>query len=328
MNLRTGDLVLFADQRASTRPLSDHGSALGWLGHIAQLGLGLEGLLSFGPRDAITHVAIVLVSPPIETVPRGTYLWETTDERANDPRDDRSVVGIRLARLAAVDVSSRRVYVRRCAATVDGATLRDVHRDVHLRPYDMCASQWLTHEVSRLSGTRSDPSGRSLACSSDRRWCSAFVAYVLTRLGWLSCADWRDVRPSDLSSTGAAAAPFGWCDIEPYGADVPVSTEEWVRMVARRVPTFDDHRACLAKGAASRLASRGVTVAREPIDMQAHFCVTVDREVRVSVPATEANRARFDAYEPLHYAITHGGQAIPCTEESLLETIQAIFRGP
>jgi hypothetical protein len=65
--------------------------------------------------------------------------------------------------------------------------------------------------------------------------------------------------------------------------------------------------------------------------MQAHFCVTVDREVRVSVPATEANRARFDAREPLHYAITQpsqGAEPVPCTEETLLESIQTILRAP
>jgi hypothetical protein len=224
--------------------------------------------------------------------------------------------------------------VRRCAAIIDEAGLREVYRDVYLRPYDMCVSEWLTGEMRRLNGRGGRAGLGDLGDLGGRgdlghgRWCSAFVGYVLTRLDLLSCesAEWHAFRPSDLSSTGAAA--LGWCDTEPYGADVPVSTEEWGRMVARRVPTFDDHRACLAKGAASRLASNGVPVARQPTDMQTHFRVTVDREVRVSVPATEANRARFDAREPLHYAITQGGESGPCTEESLLESIQSILRAP
>ena len=307
-----------------------------------QLGIGLSfGFVGHlvgrlvGHRAQITHVGIVLVNPPIETVPRGTYLWETTSELGD--RGERAV-GVRLTRIDSIDVSSRRVYVRRCAAIIDEAGLREVYRDVYLRPYDMCVSEWLTGEMRRLSGRGGlgglgglggpgDPGDLGgLGDVGHGRWCSAFVAYVLTRLGWLSSESAHAARPSDLSSTGAAA--LGWCDVEPYGADVHVSTEEWGRTVARRVPTFDDHRACLAKGAASRLASRGVPVARRPTDMQAHFCVTVDREVRVSVPATEANRARFDAREPLHYAITHGGESGPCTEESLLECIQSILRAP
>ena len=341
MHLRTGDLVLFADADSPSDGVSAISTARGAFGRLAQLGrymaamqLGLFGLAPFGHRAQITHVGIVLVNPPIDTVPRGTYLWET----ASEPGDRRGAVGVRLTRIASIDVSSRRVFVRRCAATIDEAGLREVYRDVHLRPYDMCVSEWLTGETRRLS----DRGGLGdLGDLGDVRWCSAFVVYVLTRLGLLSWAESAPtvtpvpavlaVRPSDLSSTGAAAARLGWCDKEPYGADVSVSAEEWGRMVARRVPTFDDHRACLAKGAASRLASLGVAVARPPTDMQAHFCVTVDREVRVSVPATEANRARFDAREPLHYAITQtsqGAESVPCTEETLLESIQTILRAP
>jgi hypothetical protein len=56
----------------------------------------------------------------------------------------------------------------------------------------MCLSDWL------LATLRLDISPQK----TDRFWCSAFVAYIFTQLGWLNdYTDWSIIRPSDLSSS-------------------------------------------------------------------------------------------------------------------------------
>jgi len=73
----------------------------------------------------------------------------------------------------------------------------------------MCLSDWL------LATLRMDARPQK----TDRFWCSAFVAYVLTQLGWLpEATDWSIVRPCDLSS---ASTYLAW-DAPVYGRDTPV----------------------------------------------------------------------------------------------------------
>ena len=56
----------------------------------------------------------------------------------------------------------------------------------------MCLSDWL------LATLRLDISPQK----TDRFWCSAFVSYIFTQLGWLEDnTDWSIIRPCDLSSS-------------------------------------------------------------------------------------------------------------------------------
>ena len=125
----------------------------------------------------------------------------------------------------------------------------------------------------------------------------AFVARALARLGWVAEAEWSAARP--------CAA---------YWRDERVGERAWAAMVARRAPRFDDHRACVAKAAAHALEVRGARV-DHPAGDETSFAVG---GALVSVPASAANRDRYEAHAPLLYDLALGGAAVACTEAELL----------
>ena len=101
------------------------------------------------------------------------------------------------------------MFVRKCTLPVADAKLSKVHSDVFLKPYDVCLSDWL------LATLRLDARPQK----TDRFWCSAFIAYVLARLGWLSdTTDWSIVRPCDLSS---GSTYLSWDLAAAYTRDTP-----------------------------------------------------------------------------------------------------------
>ena len=179
MDLATGDLVLFTARRAS-------------------LWLPLDWAISLFTRSPYVHVGLVVVDPPF-SVPRGTYLWECGYEACANPETGKNNLGVRLTPIAAVLCPSARgtVFVRKCTLRVPDAKLAKIHADVFLKPYDVCITDWL------LATLRLDAAPQK----TDRFWCSAFVAYVLTRLGWVpEDTDWSVVRPCDLSSSSTFLA--------------------------------------------------------------------------------------------------------------------------
>jgi hypothetical protein len=171
--LETGDLVLFTQRKPSAW----------WL---------LDKAIEIFTRSPYVHVGIVLVDPPFQ-VPRGTYLWESGFEGTPDPESGKCKLGVRLTDIGTIlDAGAQGLFVRKCTLPIAEAKLRKIHADVFLKPYDVCLSDWL------LATLRLD----SKPQKTDRFWCSAFVAYVLTRLEWLpEITDWSIVRPCDLSSS-------------------------------------------------------------------------------------------------------------------------------
>ena len=158
MRLATGDLVLFKERRRSAW----------WL---------LDKAIELVTRSAYVHVGMVLVDPPF-SVPRGTYLWESGYEGSPNPETGTRNLGVRLTEIGAA-IGDADVVVRKCTLRVADDKLRKIHRDVFMKPYDVCLSDWL------LATLRVDLRPQK----TDRFWCSAFVAYVLTRLGWLNTFD-------------------------------------------------------------------------------------------------------------------------------------------
>jgi hypothetical protein len=180
--LATGDLILFTERRQSGSL-----SVLRWLFDA------LDAAIVYVTRSPYVHVGLVLVDPPfLET--RGTFLWESGYEACANPETGKQNVGVRLTPIAAVLGPEARgtVFVRKCTRRMPEDKLRKIHSDVFLKPYDMCLSDWL------LATVRLDARPQK----TDRFWCSAFVAYVLTQLGFLpETTDWSIVRPCDLSSS-------------------------------------------------------------------------------------------------------------------------------
>ena len=193
--LRTGDLLLFTERDVAVGPLGP----LGPLGRIRWLfDKAFGSLISYFTHSPYVHVGLVVVDPPF-SVAGGTYLWESGYEACVDPETGKQHIGVRLTPIAAVLCREARgsVFVRKCTLRIADAKLKKIHSDVFLKPYDMCLSDWL------LATLRLDARPQK----TDRFWCSAFVAYVLTQLGWLpDRTDWSIARPCDLSSSSTYLA--------------------------------------------------------------------------------------------------------------------------
>ena len=174
--LATGDLMLFTERRGPSiwRPL--------------------DWVISRVTRSPYVHVGLVVVDPPFLDA-RGTFLWESGYEPCVNPETGKNNLGVRLTPIAAVQRGG--AFVRKCTLRISDAKLSKIHSDVFLKPYDVCLEDWL------LATLRLDAEPQK----TQRFWCSAFVAYVLTRLGWLpESTDWSIVRPCDLSSSSTFLA--------------------------------------------------------------------------------------------------------------------------
>ena len=188
MILATGDLVLFTERKRTAW----------WL---------LDKAIELFTRSPYVHVGMVLVDPPF-SVPRGTYLWESGYESSPNPETGTRNLGVRLTEITSA-IGNSDVVVRKCTLRVAEHKLLKIHRDVFLKPYDVCLSDWL------LATLRVDLRPQK----TDRFWCSAFIAYVLTQLGWLEeTTDWSIVRPCDLSSRSSY---LSWDVAAAYTRDTP-----------------------------------------------------------------------------------------------------------
>ena len=71
--------------------------------------------------------------------------------------------------------------------------MREIHEVVYDKPYDINPRDW----VNALFRRDNHPQ------QTDSFWCSAFVGYVLTKIGILdSETDWTIMRPSDFALDG------------------------------------------------------------------------------------------------------------------------------
>ena len=173
MHLETGDLMLFTKNRTPS---------VWWI---------LDKTIEYFTHSPYVHVGMVLVDPPF-SVSSGTYLWESGYESCVNPETGKQNLGVRLTPMSVVLNTHQNIYVRKCTIRISDAKLKKIHSDVFLKPYDMCLSDWL------LATLRLDIKPQK----TDKFWCSAFVSYVLTQLGWFpEKTDWSIVRPCDLSSS-------------------------------------------------------------------------------------------------------------------------------
>jgi hypothetical protein len=174
----------------------------------------LDGLICRITGSPYSHVGMVLRDPPFVPQP-GLYVWESGWENGEpDPQDGRAKLGVQLTPWARfVRNNTGDIYVRRRSPghPLSSTDLLDVHHTVYGAPYDANPLDWL------LACWRLDIHPQKL----DRFWCSAFVAYVLVRVGTLPAdVDWSVVRPGDLSSH-AAQLDF----LHPYEADSRLELE-------------------------------------------------------------------------------------------------------
>jgi hypothetical protein len=173
MHLQTGDLLLFTQKKSMTE---------WWL---------IDKAIEYFTNSPYVHVGLVVVDPPF-LVSSGTYLWECGYESCVNPETGKQNIGVRLTPISVVLSNEQTIYIRKCKSYIPDKILQKIHSDVFLKPYDMCLSDWL------LATLRIDVKKQK----TDRFWCSAFVGYIFTQLGWLDeNTDWSIIRPCDLSSS-------------------------------------------------------------------------------------------------------------------------------
>jgi hypothetical protein len=202
MHLETGDLMLFTEKKSMTE---------WWL---------IDKCIEYFTNSPYVHVGIVLVDPPF-LVSTGTYLWECGYEACVNPETGKQNIGVRLTPMAAVisKANDKNIYVRKCKSYISDKALQKIHSEVFLKPYDMCLSDWL------LATLRIDINPQK----TDRFWCSAFIAYIFTQLGWLDAnTDWSIIRPCDLSSSSKY---LSWKS-QYYGQDTKYDSLEQISLVS------------------------------------------------------------------------------------------------
>ena len=201
MHLETGDLMLFTQKNSIT----------GWW--------FIDKAIEFFTNSPYVHVGLVVVDPPF-SVSSGTYLWECGYEACVNPETGKQNIGVRLTPISVVlSKEQKNIYVRKCKTYIPDTILQKIHSEVFLKPYDMCLSDWL------LATLRLDISPQK----TDKFWCSAFVAYIFTQIGWLNDnTDWSIIRPSDLSSSSTY---LPWKS-KVYGADTRYRQFEQLSMLS------------------------------------------------------------------------------------------------
>lgn len=199
-SLSTGDLVLFACKNSE------------WT--------LFDSMIRFFTGSSYVHAGMILVDPPFHKVSKGIYLWESGWESSPDPQNGLRRLGVRITPISKIDISSSHIYIRKCTKKIKESELISVNTDVYLKPYDLCLSDWL------LASLRLDKKPQK----TDRFWCSAFVAFVLTRIGFLEyTTDWSIVRPCDLSSESSY---LDWTQ-PSYDKDTYISQSEWKELISK-----------------------------------------------------------------------------------------------
>ncbi len=194
-DLKTGDIVLFNYQ-----------------GHNPFFIL-FSYLIYYTTNSSFTHAAMILKDPTfINPSLKGIYLWESGSEPTPDQEDGKTKLGVQITSFHDVFYNyPGKLYVRKLKKghdQINNQILSEIHNEIYNKPYDLVPRDWLG------AWTRKDSNPQK----TDRFWCSALVAYILVRLGYLSKeTDWSIIRPSDLSSNFNYLTFLPGCQ---YGDDI------------------------------------------------------------------------------------------------------------
>ena len=192
--LKTGDILLFTKST----------EGFNWFAPI-------DWIIEWWCDSPFVHCAIVLRDPEfIHPSLKGIFIWESGWEFGmKDPQDDKAKLGVQITPLAEYlhNTPGCQVYVRQKKSDKDISSLQlsKIHHAVYNKPYDTDLIDWI-----RAGFNTNRTTGKP---TTDRFWCSAFVAYVLRELGFVKKdVNWSVVRPVDFMGNLLLSEP------ECYGA--------------------------------------------------------------------------------------------------------------
>ena len=180
-NLKTGDLLLF-DYKAG-----------GIFGIFTKL-------IKFFTDSNYSHCAMVLKDPTfIDPNLKGYYVWESSKEPDADPQDGKRKLGVQITPFNEIyneyKEKNSYIYVRRISNNskdyLTDEKLKEIHKVVYDKPYDIVPLDWLEAAVGKDSHPQ----------KTDRFWCAALVGYIYTKCGILDKeTDWSKLSPASFSS--------------------------------------------------------------------------------------------------------------------------------
>tara|TARA_B110001469_G_C9629503_1_gene314700 strand:+ start:171 stop:782 length:612 start_codon:yes stop_codon:yes gene_type:complete len=168
-------------------------------------------MIRWGTHSDYTHVAIIVQNPTFGEKPlQGTYVWQSTYEGKPDPQDNKIKLGVQLTELDDFldHYKNVSVFVRRFSdiSLFTDDKLREAHMIAYDKLYDIYPKDWIEAFVQK------DPNPQK----TERFWCSAFVGFVLTKIGILqSDTDWSIMRPCDFALDGEDLRYAGDTKLEP-----------------------------------------------------------------------------------------------------------------
>lgn len=177
--LQTGDIILVNDYKPGL------------------FGMFLS-MIRYGTHSDYVHVGMVIKDPTfLDTPLKGIYLWESGYEGTPDPQDGKIKLGIQLTSFETIknNYQDANFYVRRLEdnSIFTDKVLKQIHEKIYNVPYDINPIDWV------LAFFKRDIHPQKVT----RFWCSAFVGYILTRVGVLKRnTDWSIMYPSDFALDG------------------------------------------------------------------------------------------------------------------------------
>jgi len=172
-----------------------------------------ENVIKYFTGSEYTHVGIVLKDPTwIDPSLKGYYLWNSGTYNGGNAEDNNLVtLGVQLNPLYEyVSEYKGEAYVRRLdmkKKELDLHELYAIHKEIHSAQYNTKIIDWI---CSYFNIDRHP-------YKTHRFWCSAFVSYVLYRMGFFKdLLNWDIIRPSFFDDEGIGGFDFSLADTICY----------------------------------------------------------------------------------------------------------------
>lgn len=158
----------------------------------------ISKLIEYFTGSIFSHCGILIKNPKFfDNQLEGLYLLESGSEINPDSENNRKKIGVQLTKLDDIIKNyDGDLYIRKlkCEKGEDFyEKMEQIHSDLHNLPYDINPIDWLKAEFDIEVGNLQ---------KKNTFWCSALVAYVYTKLGFLDeNIPWTIIKPQDFSCT-------------------------------------------------------------------------------------------------------------------------------
>ena len=149
-------------------------------------------------KSKYSHIGMIVKDPEFTDPPlKGIYLLESSSETFPDAEDNKIKVGVELVPFKKVldTYESENFYWRQLTCTRDELfyeNLDEIHRTIRNKPYDLDLLDWIKAYFKDYF---------PVVQKTNTFWCSALVAYIYVKLGFLDknlC--WSYITPKQFGT--------------------------------------------------------------------------------------------------------------------------------